>query len=284
MPMVHIADRAFYAATVRSDRFSRFDTIFHEGPAPGCTSDPSPPSWRFVSSLAGASPSALLLEFSWIFFMAGPLALGNSICRRRGVEPLALQPEPFCAGASGHKPRFVSTDSTGIGETLVAIGSLGRADPRAERMLTAFLAAVPDAGDRDRCSNSSVSIDSASPAVLIPWGIAHAGYIERRLLSAGFQEESEAREHVVCSWFAFIVVHLCVWSWWWCMHAAIDSWIMWRQERRLAIRMPMWWLWGATLHLGPQPVSRSIGHGDEPASGPSSLIPPDGALRRWWSR
>ena len=37
MPMVHVAARSFFDATLRSARFHQFDAVYHEGPPPGCT-------------------------------------------------------------------------------------------------------------------------------------------------------------------------------------------------------------------------------------------------------
>ena len=88
MPMVHVAARSFFDATLRSPRFHNFDAIYHEGPPPGCTAaglnssldtnwdslgcrlgsvtvaedDPAYPTWRFTPSLRHASPSGAFLE------------------------------------------------------------------------------------------------------------------------------------------------------------------------------------------------------------------------------
>ncbi|CAE7554369.1 unnamed protein product [Symbiodinium natans] len=64
MPMVHVAARSFFDATLRSARFHQFDAVYHEGPPPGCTEDPAYPTWRFTPSLRHASLSGAFLELS----------------------------------------------------------------------------------------------------------------------------------------------------------------------------------------------------------------------------
>ena len=99
MPMVHVAAKSFFDATLRSTRFHQFDAVYHEGPPPGCTAarsdcadscifmlqhlvvsftaacllechgnktkdDPAYPTWRFTPSLRHASPSGAFLELS----------------------------------------------------------------------------------------------------------------------------------------------------------------------------------------------------------------------------
>lgn len=263
MPMVHVAERDFFASTLRSPRFAAFDLVLHEGPPPGCTSDPSPPRWRFIDSVRGASPSALLLELSWLVFIGTPMAASNALCRCARAEPLELQPEPLCPVEGSCRPRFVATDSTGVGETLLAMASMGRSDPRARRLLLTLAEALAGRGAE----------------VAVPWGIGHMSYLERGLLELGFEESAgEAREHVACGWGTFVCAHLFIYTWWWALHAATDAWLLWRAEGRVAIRMPLFWLWGATLHIGPAAVQ------DTQPSGPRSLIPPEGALQEWWRR
>lgn len=78
-------------------------------------------------------------------------------------------------------------------------------------------------------------------------------YIERKLLDEGFAEvKTAAKDQVVCAWGPLVRAHVCVWIWWWAFHNAMDTWLLWRAKRRVAIRMPLFWLWGATLHFDPK--------------------------------
>ncbi|CAE7558125.1 unnamed protein product [Symbiodinium pilosum] len=133
MPMVHVAARSFFDATLRSPRFHQFDGIYHEGPPPGCTDDPSYPTWRFTPSLRHASPSGAFLELCWMTWFRFPLAVSNKICEIFRWQPLALQPEPL--RPVGDSPRFECTDSTSVVETALFMASLHRYDPRADRLL-----------------------------------------------------------------------------------------------------------------------------------------------------
>ncbi|CAK0871677.1 unnamed protein product, partial [Prorocentrum cordatum] len=179
MPMVHVAVRSLFEATLRSERFARFQVVLHEGPAPGCTQEEGERSWRFVRSLHSASPLALLLELSWHVFLAGPLAASNALCRRVGCEPLGMQPEPLCpVGKTGHEQNFVATDSASLGETLLVMVSFG---------------------------------GSRAFSAVVPWGVAHMAHIEQGIVELGFEEvQEEAQEHLACSWGACVCAHLFV--------------------------------------------------------------------------
>ncbi len=120
----------------------------------------------------------------------------------------------------------------------------------------------------------------------VPWGIAHMRYIEKSLLRHGFEEDDvPPRPHTLCTWGTLVSLHLLIWSWWWVLHAVVDTWLFWWREGRVAIRMPMWWLWGATLHIGHAPQrNRSSPEVEQHQTvlGVRSLIPPEGALEKWW--
>jgi len=153
--------------------------------------------------------------------------------------------------------------------------SRGRCDPRADRLLLRLQGVL-----QESCQSAETS---TTQATVIPWGLAHMTYIERGLLDMGLKEiDADARHHLTCTWPAFIWLTLTVWLWWWFMHAAADTWVVWRTERRIAINMPLYWLWGATLHIGP-----SVGKGTKDQhlpTGMESLVPPEGALQRFWGR
>lgn len=238
MPMVHIATGGFYANTVRSPRLNLFDAVFHEGSPPGCTEDSSAPTRRFLAQPAGDGsrwqpPSlvALLLEGSYLLFIHPALSVSRSICQLVRWEPLQLQPLPICP-PPGCGPRFVSTDNVDMGETVVAMFSLGWCDPRADRLLRELL------GHADNLSSA-----------VVPWGAAHMPYFERKLRDAGFVE-AEAIQHLTWPWGTAICAHLLVWAWWWTLHMLLDVWLLWRTEGRLVVCLPFFSFFGATLHLG----------------------------------
>lgn len=274
MPVVHVASRKFFADTIRSERFSRFHLVYHEGPAPGCAMDAVEPKWRFIESPRSASPLGLLLEASWLTFFRVPLALSNRFCQLLGWEPLTIQPAPLCPPANVEHPRFVSTDTTSLSQTLLAIVSLGAHDPRAERLVVAI-------GNASASELAATGPEGKPLEIVVPWGIAHMSYVAKRLLELGYTEAHEdARDHVACSWGTALCAHLFIWLWWWSLHAFLDAWASWTTEGRVAIRMPMYWLWGATLHVGPSALEDRP---DRP-TGLRSLTPPEGALEKYWGR
>lgn len=279
MPMAHLAARSFFESTIRSQRFRRFEVVLHEGPAPGCTPDGSQPKrWRFAATerLRDASLPTLLLETAWLLFLAGPVAASNAL-RRCGLgEPLVLQPDPVCPSGGGKGQRFLATDSASLGETLLAISSLGFRDPRADRLLERLRDLLEE-------GQASSGTSGAEGRAVIPWGLAHMAYLERGLLDLGLREvHAEARHHLACTWPAFVWLHALVWFWWWSLHAVADAWVVWRAGGGIAIKMPLYWLWGATLHIGPS-VGKD-GLDETTPTGFQSLVPPEGSLKRWWGR
>lgn len=233
MPMVHLAAGHFFASTLRSPHFSRFDLAFTEGPF-GCTTEQSWPRWRFIASPFSASPLALSLEACWLIFFRTPLAISNALGRLASWEPLRLQPQPLC-GESG-QVKFVVTDDAELGATVLTMVSFGSSDQRADRLVDSLLRHVQQA--------------DGTLEVVVPWGSAHMSYIERRLLCEKFAENNSAfQERVVCAWGPLICANLCIWAWWWALHNALDTLFLWRSHRVLVVRLPFFCIFGASLRF-----------------------------------
>eukprot|EP00439_Symbiodinium_sp_Y106_P076389 s1420_g15.t1 len=257
MPMVHVAAKSFFDATLRSTRFHQFDAVYHEGPPPGCTDDPAYPTWRFTPSLRHASPSGAFLELCWIFWFRVPLAVSNKMCKMLGWQPLALQPEPM--RPSTETPRFECTDSTSVVETALFMASLHRYDPRADRLVAALIEAAPG-------------------RYAVPWGLAHMRYIEQQLRANGFAPSQEFdQEHAACSWGTAICAHVMIWIWWWFLHASADAWFIWHHTGYIVIKMPLYWLCHATLRIGDSAVTHEPGRAEPVAKEAGDIR----AMQKW---
>ena len=263
MPMIHLAERRFFEKTVRSERFARFDVVFHEGFQPEPNEGDVYRTWRFTPSWKGASFVGAMLELSWTLFFRGPVIVSNVLCKSFGLEPIVLQPLLFYTREAKQKPQFITTDSGSMYETMISVASFSRRDPRAVRTISSLL---------------ELPLESRHK-IAVPWGIGHMAYFERQLLRHGYQEcATDLRFHLACSWGTLVALHFMIYGWWWSIHAVSDAVLLWRQEGRVAIRMPLYWLWGATLNIGTPAVV------DARPTGIDSLHPPEGALRDYWMK